>query len=41
MAGDRCRLLRAAESGRFSGALVDHLDKIRVELGLRRSRGAA
>jgi DNA-binding NtrC family response regulator len=41
MAGDRTNLIRAAEAGRFSRALVDHLDKIRVELGQRRSLGAA
>lgn len=41
MAGDRGDLVRAAESGRFSRALADHLDKIRVNLGRRRSRGAA
>lgn len=41
MAGDRVNLIKAAEAGRFSGSLVDHLDKIRVDLGRRRSRGAA
>lgn len=41
MAGDPHRIVRAAETGRFSGALLDHLDKIRVELGRQRSRGAA
>ena len=41
MAGERAGLVRAAERGRFSGALLDHLDKIRVDLGHRRSRGVA
>lgn len=41
MAGDRHDLLRATETGRFSAALADLLDKIRVDLGRRRSRGAA
>jgi hypothetical protein len=41
MAGDRTHLVQAARSGRLSSVLVDHLDKIRVELGLRRSRGVA
>lgn len=41
MAGERTDLVRASETGRFSGALLDHLDKIRVELGCRRTRGVA
>ncbi|MCC6651238.1 MAG: sigma 54-interacting transcriptional regulator [Candidatus Eisenbacteria bacterium] len=41
MAGDRSRLVRAARTGRLSATLLDHLDKVRVELALRRSRGAA
>ena len=41
MAGDRHDLLRAAETGRFSAALADLLDKIRVDLGRGRSRGVA
>jgi DNA-binding NtrC family response regulator len=41
MAGDPHQLARAAQAGRFSSALFDHLDKIRVELGRRLSRGVA
>lgn len=41
MAGDRHDLLRATQTGRFSAALADLLDKIRVDLGHRRSRGVA
>ncbi|MFN8588282.1 MAG: hypothetical protein U0704_10840 [Candidatus Eisenbacteria bacterium] len=41
MAGDRTHLVRASHDGRVSDALLDHLDKIRVELDLTRSRGVA
>jgi len=41
MAGDRGDLARASETGRFSAALADLLDKIRIDLGGHRSRGVA
>lgn len=41
MAGDRFELERAVAAGRFSPALLDHLDKIRVALDLTWTRGAA
>lgn len=41
MAGDRHHLAREPNAGSCSPSLIDHLDKIRVELDVSRTRGAA
>lgn len=41
MAGDRAHLARGAHADTMCAALVDHLDKIRIELTVARKRGVA
>lgn len=41
MAGDRAHLARGAHADAMCPALVDHLDKIRIELSVARKRGVA
>lgn len=41
MAGDRAHLARGAHADAMCASLVDHLDKIRIELTVARKRGVA